>query len=58
VFPGFSGVLDGFGNAPGGVQLPGSLPPGLAFHVAFLTIEVGFPSGVRSISLTRTVTIP
>jgi hypothetical protein len=58
VFPGFSGVFDGFGNAPGGVQLPGSLPPGLAFHVAFLTIEVGFPSGVRSISLTRTVTIP
>jgi len=57
-FPGFSGTLDGRGNATGGVLLPAGLPPGLRFHVAFLTIDALFPSGVRSISLTRTVTIP
>jgi hypothetical protein len=57
-FPGFAGVLDGFGNATAGVQLPSGLPAGLGFHVAFLTLDPLFPSGVRTISLTRTVTLP
>jgi len=57
-FRNFSGILDGFGNATGGVLLPTGLPPGLSFHVAFLTVEAGFPSGIRAISLTRAVTLP
>jgi len=58
VFQGYAGAIGADGHAAAALALP-PLPAtvGLRIHTAFVTLDPAAPSGVRSISSTRSFTI-
>jgi hypothetical protein len=58
VFPGLTGSLDANGLGTALVPIPLGLPSGFTFHASFVTIDLAFPSTVRSIALTRSIVLP
>jgi len=58
IFSGYRGVMDAKGRAGAAVHIP-NLPAlaGLRLHSAFVTLDPGAPSGIRSISNTFTCSI-
>jgi hypothetical protein len=58
VFQNFIGTLNASGNATASVAIPNQPAlVGVTFHVAFVTLGGPFPSGIKSISGPRAVTI-
>jgi Tol biopolymer transport system component len=49
-FHGFFGAFDATGRATAAIDLPADLPLGAMFYLAFVTLDVGSPSGIGAIS--------